>query len=67
MRLRRLLMLELVVAALTLTVAGAFAHASAHGPASLFDAVERRADAIGRSMFHDDCITCHRGGEAQRE
>lgn len=60
--LKRVLVLEVVVAVLTLSAAGAFAHASVHGQTPLFDAVAKQADAIGRKMFRDECITCHEDG-----
>lgn len=62
MRLRRVLVLEVIVAAFTLATAGAFAHASVHGQAPIFEVVARQADAVGRRMFRDDCVTCHVAG-----
>jgi cytochrome c5 len=64
MLLKRVLVLEVVVAGLTLAAAGAFAHASVHGQAPLFDAVSAQADALGRKMFRDECITCHEAATA---
>jgi hypothetical protein len=59
MNLKRLLVLEIVVAALTVGTAGAFAHASVHGQTLLFETVSERADVLGRKLFRDECVTCH--------
>lgn len=64
MKLKRVLVLEVIVAGLTLAAAGAFAHASVHGQTPLFEVVAEKADVLGRKMFRDECITCHEAATA---
>lgn len=62
MKHRRTIALELVVAAFTLVVAGAFTHVAVKGEApALLAAVEQQAGELGKKIFlgKGNCATCH--------
>ena len=62
MKLKRQIAFELVVAAFTVMVAGAFTHAALVGKApGLFSVVEQKADELGKKIFlgKGNCATCH--------
>ena len=62
MKVRKTIALELVVAAFTLAVAGAFTHVSVSGEApALLTVMERQANELGKKIFlgKGNCATCH--------
>lgn len=62
MRVSKQIAFELVVAAFTVVVAGAFTHVALVGEApGLFRAVEQKADELGKKIFlgKGNCAACH--------
>ena len=62
MKRSRFIIFELIVAAFTVAVAGAFTHAAVRGEApAILASVEQKADELGRKVFlgKGNCATCH--------